>query len=97
MNEFEIHECSYQFPGIRVEKSRSYFHEEFTWQLVIEREATEKDIEENHYLENIGDQLWSVVAEINYCPYCGMRLNEMEHKQKSFALFDSSGWSVKCL
>lgn len=97
MSNYERHECSYHHQGIRVEKSRSHFHEKFTWQLVIEREATEEDLEENNYLENIGDTIWSVVAEIDYCPYCGEQLNQEKDENKEFALFDSSGWSVRHL
>ncbi len=97
MAKYEVHECTCQFSGIRIEKSRDYFHEDFTWLIVIERVATEMDLEENHYIENIGDQIWSVVAEINHCPYCGMQLSECKKEKKNFALFDSSGWSVQCL
>ena len=97
MAQFEVHECAYQSPGIRIEKSRSYFHQSSTWQIVVEREATEKDIEENHYLENVGDQIWSVVVEINHCPYCGKELRDNKFGEKSFALFDSYGCSVQYL
>jgi len=97
MTQFQVHECAFQFPGIRIEKSRSYFHEDFTWQIVVERVATEKDLEENHHLENVGDELWSVVVEIDHCPYCGEQLRENKTGKKTFELFDSSGWSVKYL
>ncbi len=97
MARFEVHECTFLSPGIRIEKSRSYFHDDFTWQIVVEREATEKDLEENHYLENVGDPIWSVVVEINHCPYCGEQLRENKIGNKAFDLFDSSGWSMQCL
>ncbi len=97
MSDFEIHECKLQMPGARLIKSKSYFHEKFTWQLIIERVASEEDLEQNHYLENAGDQLWSVVAEVNHCPYCSLQLNENKNKTKEFVLLDSSDWSTNRL
>ena len=97
MKNFKIHECNNQGPGIRVEYSRSYFHERATWQLVVAREATEYDLENNHYLENVGDEIWSTVIEINNCPYCGEKLREESLDSIEFAHFDSSGWSVDIL
>ena len=97
MSKYEKHECLYQQEGARIEKSRMYFHEKCTWQLVLEREATEEDLEETGYLENVGDSIWSVVAEINHCPYCGVQLNTTKDENKEFCLFDSTDWSVRCL
>ena len=44
------------------------------WALYLVREATEEDLEENHYLEEVGDSMWSVWHEISYCPHCGTKL-----------------------
>jgi len=97
MKDYEIHKFKFQGEGIRIEKSRTYFHEECTWQLVISREATEDDLNNNHHLENIGDEIWSVVAEINSCPYCGGKLREKPINDGEFCLFDSSGFSVEII
>jgi len=95
MDKFNIHNCKYQGPGARVEYSRDYLHGKFTWQLVITKEAKEIDLEENHYLENIGDELWSTVIEVNNCPFCGLRLRDKKLCEIDFAHFDSSGWSIE--
>jgi len=42
-----------------------------TWTLNIQKEATESDLEENCYLENIGDTIWVTRIGILYCPFCG--------------------------
>ena len=97
MKDFKIHTCKFQSEGVRIEKSRSYFHEEFTWQLVITREATEDDLNNNHHLENFGDEIWSVVTEINNCPYCGCKLRGKPKNDGEFCLFDSSGFSVEVI
>ena len=97
MDKFSIHECKYQGPGIRIERSRSYFHEDFTWQLVITREANELDLENNHELEQVGEVIWSTVVEINNCPYCGEILRDANLESIEYALFDSSGWSSKMM
>jgi len=94
VDELKIHECQYQGSGIRIESSRSYFHKRFTWQLVITRQATEFDLENNHELEQVGEEIWSTVVEINNCPYCGEKLRRTILDSIKYAHFDSSGWSV---
>lgn len=93
----EIHECEFQGPGIRIERSGGWFHTEPTWQLVVTREATEADLEDNHHLEWIGDSIWSTVIEINHCPYCGRELRDEKAENIRFTLFDSTGYNVKLL
>jgi hypothetical protein len=95
MRKFRIHECPFQGPGIRIEHSRSYFHDKFTWQLVVTREASARDLDHNHHLENPGDELWSTVVEVNNCPFCGLKLREDKLSNIDFSHFDSSGWSVE--
>jgi len=97
MDEFKIHECPHQDSGVRVEYSRSYFHEHFTWQLVISRQATELDLENNHQLEQVGEEMWSTVVEINNCPYCGATLRRDVLDSIKYAHFDSNGWSIDIL
>ena len=94
MDKFKFHECQYQSAGIRIERSRSYFHKHFTWQLVISRQANELDLENNHELEQVGEEMWSTVIEINYCPYCGEKLRRAILSSIEYAHFDSSGWSI---
>ena len=70
-----------------------------TWRLIIRREATEEDLEENHYLEEEGDILWETSLEISHCPYCGKYLLENESEVIEdlgrFRHYDHSGWNAK--
>lgn len=44
------------------------------WILELCREAEDKDLEENHLLEQVGDLMDIARVEIVYCPYCGAKL-----------------------
>ena len=94
MNKSKIHKCQYQSAGIIIEYSPSYSHNHFTWQLVITREATELDIENNHILEQVGDTIWNTFVEINNCPYCGENLRNTALETIEFTHFDFSSWSA---
>jgi len=89
--------CEHQPSGVYIEYSRDTFHDDFTWQITYLREATEKDLENNHYFELVGDTIWSLVAEIQNCPYCGEKLAENQKNNGEFVLFDSTGWSITIL
>jgi len=97
MCEYTLHECNQIHDGIHVQKSINFGNQESTWQLVVERNATESDLEENHYLEQVGDTIWSVSVEINFCPYCGATLNETKGTESKFFLVDCRGWSSEVL
>ena len=97
MDRYSVHECRKQPSGIRIECSRDTFHDAFTWQLTFCREATEEDLQNNHYLEQVGEEIWSLVAEISHCPYCGKELMNSLKNKGEFVLFDSSGCSVNVL
>ncbi len=77
-----------------------------TWHLNLTREATEGDLEENSILEEIGESIWSLCAEVRFCPYCGVDLHsestpeQIETKNENadpqfgaFAMFDQEKWS----
>jgi len=97
MKKYDRHICNAQTPGVTIEYSRDCFHEDFTWQLSIVKEATENDLNENHFIENIGDDVWSTVIEINNCPFCGAKLRKNILTEVEFVHYDSSGWSIECL
>ena len=97
MSEIDIHQCPDQRPGVQVVYSRGIQHGRWTWQLVVTREATQSDLEANHYLEEEGEIIWSMAVEINHCPYCGGRLRDEPLGTIEFALSDSSGWKTKVL
>ena len=97
MKKYDRHICEYQPSDVIVEYSRDTFHENFTWQVTYCREASEEDLENNHYLETVGEALWSLVAEINNCPYCGLSLREQKSDNGEYVLFDSTGGSLHVL
>ena len=99
-DDFKIHKCpSLPKAGVEVIFSRNGIDGfESVWNLIIRRESTEKDLEDNHYLEETGETIWETVLEISHCPYCGETLNKpgviCEDK---FLHRDFSSWSMKIL
>lgn len=89
----EEHRCK-QMPssGVYISNEVEGFDNHEAWGLHLIREATEEDLEDSHYLENVGDHIWSVVAEISYCPYCGQQLHQRspEGLREDFRLYASS-------
>ena len=66
------------------------------WNLVVRREATEEDLEKNHYLEDVGETIWETLIEISHCPFCGFQLSSEKPAQEGkFLHRDYSGWSMK--
>ena len=98
---FKYHECEFlPKEGVRIVYSDSYVNRnKHVWCLVIEREATEKDLDENHYLEEVGELLWSTSVEIARCPYCGKKLFDLKENNLNdygkFVHIDSYGWQSK--
>ena len=45
------------------------------WVLSVYREAGESDLEENHYLEEVGQILWNTFLVIRHGPFCGEQLS----------------------
>jgi hypothetical protein len=43
--------------------------------LNINHLATEQDLEENHYLEEVGQTMNTVALLVLYCPYCRVNLD----------------------
>jgi len=101
MNVYKIHECEFlPKDGIIIVFSDSFIHsDKAVWNLIIQREATEEDLEENHYLENAGDTIWQTALEIYNCPFCGQTLSNKRaiNTAGNFAHIDSSGWSSRRL
>ena len=96
----EIHECG-NLPkqGIQIvrESDNIINGPEKIWILNIFREASEQDIEENHYLECVGDLIWCTSVEITHCPYCGRNLYESKKTMEvvKFTHLDLSSWKSK--
>ncbi len=99
-DDFKIHRCS-RLPntGVEVIFSRNGIDGyDSVWNLIIRRESTEEDLEENHHLEEAGETIWETILEISHCPYCGENLDKSGATCKGkFLHRDCSGWSIKVL
>lgn len=63
------------------------------WLLNINRVATEQDLEENHYLEEVGQTIEHVAINVLFCPYCGEKLDKASADiTPSFIRNDYSKW-----
>lgn len=61
--------------------------------LNINRVATEQDLLENHYLEEVGQAVESIGVEVIFCPYCGKKLDTTnKFLAPSFTYHDFSKW-----
>jgi hypothetical protein len=98
--DFKIHQCS-SLPkeGVEVIFSRNGIDGyDSVWNLIIRRESTETDLENNHYLEEAGETIWETILEISHCPYCGDPLdNSGTICEGKFIHRDCSGYSMKIL
>ena len=97
--EFKEHQCS-ALPGqgVYIVFSRNGTEGFFCrWNLVIRRVSTEETLEQNHYIEQVGETLWETVLEISNCPYCGKALNATGGGscEGNFKHRDYAGWSVE--
>ena len=98
---WKLHECE-RMPanGIQILYAMDHIERDaMTWRLIIRREATEEDLEENHFLEEEGETLWETTLEILFCPFCGKSLLERKDKifedHGRFRHDDFSGWARK--
>ena len=85
--------------SIYIHTTEGYLHDtEWDWGLLIQREATEQDLEGNSYLEQVGDIIRQTVVGITHCPYCGERPGDgnADHPASTaeFVHQDFSGWNV---
>ena len=61
--------------------------------LNINQTATEQDLEENHYLEEVGQTIFQVAINIKFCPYCGEDLKHPKNEiVPEFKIYDFSKW-----
>ena len=98
--DYKFHEClNLPKMGVQVIYDTQLHQSKKTWRLDIYREATEEDLEENHYLETVGELLWSTSVEVAFCPYCGKDLYEGNNltveELAQVVHWDYSVWSAK--
>ena len=93
------HACEYlPADGVAILPATEDFEvEEWPWLMLIERCATWEDLEENQYLEEVGETTWRTTVGITHCPFCGQVLcSEVERstdvRKAEFYHFDASGW-----
>jgi len=96
----KLHECpNLPKAGVQVIYDAQLHQSQKTWRLNIYREAIEEDLEENHYLETVGELIWSTSVEVAFCPYCGKDLYEgINLPVKAlgqFVHYNYSGWNAK--
>ena len=84
------HQCVNQPTSVWIERDSGYFGKDKSWVLVVARLATERDLEENHHLEEVGEAIWSTVVEVSHCPYCGICLGEIQCGEAEIVHFDHS-------
>ncbi|PMH44495.1 hypothetical protein BCU68_03050 [Vibrio sp. 10N.286.49.B3] len=73
--------------------SIAIYKEESTWTLSLYKEATEEDLESNHYLEMVGELIEKIKVPIIHCPYCGEKLEgELEIDRPLYQYIDYSKW-----
>lgn len=69
---------------------------ENSWRLSVARSATEADLEESQYLEQVGDPMWRVSVGILHCPFCGIALDVLSGEAQSAVgekhLYDHRSW-----
>lgn len=84
----KIHECKFvDNGGAEIVRNNS------EWVLILTREATEQDLEENHYLEMEGEVIEEITLPVNFCPYCGQKLTEgNQSKFPSYKYQNYSEW-----
>lgn len=70
----EVHQCkSMEAVEAWVENNQG------EWLLNINHVATEQDLEENHYLEEVGQTVEHLAISILFCPYCGEKLDKIQN------------------
>ena len=95
------HTCTAQpGNGIGVYRAEHFLNgENWEWCLVVQRLATESDLEENHYLENIGDTIRATAVGISHCPFCGYLLPDAKQSMSppgaEYQHVDYGGWTAR--
>ena len=97
---YELHECESLPEGVRIVLSMDHDKRKtMVWRMFIRREAEIEDLENNHYLEEVGETIWETSIEIVFCPFCGEQLFDLKSSPfKNFGQFehyDFSSWHAK--
>lgn len=85
----EVHKCK----SMNTEEAWIENNQDDEWLLNINHVATEQDLEDNHYLEEVGQTIEHIAVNVLFCPYCGEKLVKMAADVvPSFIHNDYSKW-----
>lgn len=92
----EEHQCDKLPRGAYLYKEQLSSCSKNLWYFNLIHEAKEEDLEENHYLEDVGEAIWTMRAEVLFCPYCGKDLYNGQPNESSgdFAFYGSSAYKM---
>ncbi|EMV2052598.1 hypothetical protein AABM02_000076 [Vibrio parahaemolyticus] len=77
------HQCEQMPEEVQVYYTEHYTTEE-QWFLFVSETATEMDLELSHELNDVGELLWQTAFNIIHCPYCGMKLENVDNGSPHF-------------
>ena len=95
------HQCkALPSEGIAVVQSEGYIDSgDWSWCMIVERCATEADLNENGHLEEVGETIWRTLVGISHCPFCGEALDPQcdsnSARDAHFVHLDLSNWRAK--
>ena len=72
------HQCEQMPKEVQVYYTDHYTTEE-QWFLFVSETATEMDLELSHELNEVGELLWQTAFNIIHCPYCSLKLKEIDN------------------
>lgn len=84
---FKLHKCHLQPKNVEITLQKEDSENASHWKVNFYRLATEKDLESNHHIEELDETIWSMSAKINFCPFCGEKLNDIGRKYSEFFLY----------
>lgn len=68
--QLQTHQCA----ATQRDTCSIYLHEDSSWWLHLSQNATQHDLENNHFLEMEGEIMTLVMLPVKHCPYCGKQL-----------------------
>lgn len=77
------HQCEQMPEEVQVYCTDHYTTEE-QWFLFVSETATEMDLELSHELNELGELLWQTAFNIIHCPYCSLKLEEIDNDSPHF-------------
>ena len=70
LDRLTTHQCA----ATQLDTCSIYLVEDGNWWLHLLQNATQEDLENNHFLEMEGETMTLVMLPVKHCPYCGKQL-----------------------